>query len=140
MKYTISLLLTLFLMGSVVAQEYKSDSSFIVSTVRLPATNWVRTAKDTIGWVAGYYHKPEIDTVTAIFEYSNSGLQEMVGSNNGIRYEYQDYDYSVKWMQGYIVREKKWLDGTNIGYKQATQYLDRNKQPLSKNIIVWQTR
>lgn len=60
----------------------------------------------------------------------------------------QRYDYEVKWMYGYSVREKHNTDEHSIdpyevaGYVSRDYYihkfyLDIEKQPISPNIIVW---
>jgi hypothetical protein len=67
-----------------------------------------------------------------------------------------NYDYSIKWMYGYSVREKEWVcckdaPTNEYGYRTSqaffywrygfnVKYLDGNKEPLSRDILVWMSK
>lgn len=69
------------------------------------------------------------DTIPVIIQYIDTsrivgGITTLEGMRNSYKW---DYDNSFRWMLGYFVRSKK-------------AYLDGNKKPLGKNIIVWLTK
>lgn len=68
------------------------------------------------------------DTSKVILLFSDIELKEYETTLNvSAALTYKDFDYSTRWMTGYLVRN----------YYTGTYYLDENKKRLSKNIIVW---
>lgn len=91
---------------------------------------WLKTINDT-SWVS---LKHKYDTIPILLLCSDTSLQDIVAWQNGIQYDTKEYDYSVKWVIGYMVK------GRYLDYGETTVYLDDKKIPLPKNIVVWQTK
>ena len=71
------------------------------------------------------------DTVKCVMLVCDIGLKEYRANTIDMTYKtYKDFDYSVKWQIGYVYH----TDGFHV------EYLDENKKPLSKNIIVWMSK
>lgn len=88
-----------------------------------------------------------IDTswvVLSEFELAEAGLSDIYSKS--IKYEIKDYN--IKWMNGYEIREKSAVGGGGTAvplpvdwvHYTTIEYLNENKQPLSKNIIVLMTK
>lgn len=98
--------------------------------------------QDTIPTILIY-----IDTswvVLSEFELAEAGLSDIYSKS--IKYEIKDYN--IKWMNGYEIREKSAVGGGGTAvplpvdwvHYTTIEYLNENKQPLSKNIIVLMTK
>lgn len=91
---------------------------------------------DTItngGMAYAYFAKPpdRYDTVKVVMLFSDTELKEYEGEQMGIKYDYKDFDYSVRWRAGYAVIKNK---------ARVTEYLDAEKKKLNPSIIVWMSK
>ncbi len=100
---------------SICKKEFNTLDSFFVGRSNAVNNSW--------------YKPITLDTIPVIMLYSNVELQDFAQWNNGIeRNNVKDYDYSTKWMKGYsITRSDTW----------GSFYLDADKKPLPKSIVVW---
>ena len=91
--------------------------------------------------------EPVYDTVRVVMLVSNISVRyiDSVGSKE----VYRGYSHLVDWQFGYSVREKRCcVDGNTsnysvyypVPYYTHKEYLDDKKKPLSKNIVVWQSK
>jgi hypothetical protein len=107
-----------------------------------------------------YKFAPVLDTVRVVIQYSDSSKPVLHTRSqfNGTRWVTEKYypetaveEYGVYWMYAYSVREKhNTIEGVIDPYFYQGRkyhdyfvhlyYLDENKRPLSKNIIVWQDK
>ena len=85
-------------------------------------------------------YKGSIDTVLTLLLICDTAFHYGKTYIDTLRI-YKEYEYSARWMVGYSVIETHgspfWASVN--GYSREVRYLDDKKQPLSKNIIVWQS-
>ena len=98
--------------------------------------------------------EPVYDTVKVIMLVCDTVLNRPMGSSLNFKnnYEGQFFYYRqppVYWQFGYSVREKHCCVNGNtsnysiyqpVPYYTHIEYLDDKKKPLSKNIVVWQSK
>lgn len=93
----------------------------------------------------------KLDTIPTILIYIDTSWQEVdvdLGHIYDATIKYETKDYNIKWMNGYEIREKSAVGGGGTAvplpvdwvHYTTIEYLNENKQPLSKNIIVLMTK
>lgn len=115
----------------------------LIVFLMLPFCGKAQIVLDSV--ISGGWHEPldiyngtlrvttsnQFDTVRCIMLVCDIGLKEYQANTIDMTYKtYKDFDYSVKWQIGYVYH----TDGFHV------EYLDENKKPLSKNIIVWMSK
>ena len=100
--------------------------NIIIALLMIPVFGFSQNTISSPGYVDAWHWNTlsKNDTVKVVM---------LVCDTAGVRFNNNDYiDHFVYWQFGYQV--------LNNDYWELAGYLDENKKPLSKNIIVWQAK
>lgn len=123
MKKVLILAAIIFCMQNTKAQIYLDDTTFSIGSIHIDLPN-------------------KLDTIPVIMLVCDTAKQNLkMLDSEGRPFNFNDRNISVEWQFGYSVNIKKTTRGMPpfMEYWEHLYYLDENKNPLSKSIIVWQS-